>query len=118
MKCPLEYTADHLKRQIVLFMYDHKTFFLTYSWRHILVEYNQDQGKGFSFKDYLLYLLQADTWGDELCLSVISIMWNMKVTVIFPGTLGKYNIRHTQKDLEKVDIILINSGGLHYTAGR
>ena len=55
-----------------MFMFDHKTFFLTYAWKHILVEYNQDQGKSFSFKDYLLYLLQADTWGDELCLCSVN----------------------------------------------
>ena len=99
-----------------MFMHDHKTFFLTYSWKLILVEYNQDQGKSFSFKDYLLYLLQADTWGDELSLSAISIMWNMRVTVIFPLTLSRYNIRHNQQDLKLVEIIVINSGGLHYTA--
>ena len=114
--CPLEYTADHLKRQTVMFICDHKSFFLTYAWRHILVEYNQDQSKNFSFKDYLLHLLQSDTWGDELVLSVVSIMWNVKVSVIFPKTLKKYQIRHAVQDLTKVEVVVINTGGMHYSA--
>ena len=113
---PLEYTADHLKRQTVMFICDHKSFFLTYAWRHILVEYNQDQSKNFSFKDYLLHLLQSDTWGDELVLSVVSIMRNVKVSVIFPRTLKKYHIRHAVQDLTKVEVVVINTGGMHYSA--
>ena len=114
--CPLEYTADHLMRQTVMFICDHKSFFLTYAWRHILVEYNQDQSKNFSFKDYLLHLLQSDTWGDELVLSVVSIMWNVKVSVIFPKTLKKDHIRHAVQDLTKVEVVVINTGGMHYSA--
>ena len=114
--CPLEYTADHLKRQTVMFICDHKSFFLTYAWRHILVEYNQDQSRNFSFKDYLLHLLQSDTWGDELVLSVVSIMWNVKMSVIFPKTLKKYHIRHAVQDLTKVEVVVINTGGMHYSA--
>ena len=114
--CPLEYTADHLKRQTAMFICDHKSFFLTYAWRQILVEYNQDQSKNFSFKDYLLHLLQSDTWGDELVLSVVSIMWNVKVSAIFPRTLKKYHIRHAVQDLTKVEVVVINTGGMHYSA--
>ena len=80
------------------------------------MEYNQDQSKNFSFKDYLLHLLQSDTWGDELVLSVISIMWNVKVSVIFPRTLKKYHIRHAVQDLTKVEVVVINTGGMHYSA--
>ena len=99
-----------------MFICDHKSFFLTYAWRHILVEYNQDQSKNFSFKDYLLHLLQSDTWGDELVLSVVSIMWNVKVSVIIPKTLKKYHIRHSVQDLIKVEVVVINTGGMHYSA--
>ena len=80
------------------------------------MEYNQDQSKNFSFKDYLLHLLQSDTWGDELVLSVVSIMWNVKVSVIFPKTLKKYHIRHAVQDLTKVEVVVINTGGMHYSA--
>ena len=80
------------------------------------MEYNQDQSKNFSFKDYLLHLLQSDTWGDELVLSVVSIMWNVKVSVIFPRTLKKYHIRHAVQDLTKVEVVVINTGGMHYSA--
>ena len=80
------------------------------------MEYNQDQSKNFSFKDYLLHLLQSDTWGDELVLSVVSIMWNVKVSVIFPRTLKKYHIRHAVQDLTKVEVVVINIGGMHYSA--
>ena len=80
------------------------------------MEYNQDQSKNFSFKDYLLHLLQSDTWGDELVLSVVSIMWNVKVSVIFPKTLKKYHIRHAVQDLTKMEVVVINTGGMHYSA--
>ena len=99
-----------------MFLCDHKSFFLIYAWRHILVEYNEDQAKNFSFRDYLLHLLQNDTWGEELVLSVISIMWDGKVSAIFPKTLKKYHIRHAVQDLSKVEVVVINTGGMHYTA--
>ena len=73
-------------------------------------------GKDYSFKDYVLYLLQSDTWGDELVLSVVSIMWDLKVTLIFPKTLKRFNIRHAEPDLKIVDIVVIHTGGMPYSA--
>ena len=29
----------------------------------------------FSIRSYLLYLLEPDTWGDSICLDMISRMW-------------------------------------------
>ena len=114
---PVEYTADHLKRQVVSFVVDHKEFFLTYLWKHILYEYNfPNSGHVFSFKSFLLYVLEKATWGDDMTLSILSIMWNVRATVIFPKSLGKLLLRHSEQDISNVELVVIYGGGSHYSA--
>ena len=99
-----------------MFMATHAEFFLKYCWKTILYNYNQGQGKQFSFKGYLQFLLDRNTWGDESILKVISIMWDLTVTIIYPSTLAKHNLRHHEDDLSKVDVLVLYSGGVHYSA--
>ena len=116
-KVPVEYTADHLKRQVVSFVVDHKEFFLTYLWKHILYEYNfPNSGHVFSFKSFLLYVLEKATWGDDMTLSILSIMWNVRATVIFPKSLCKLLLRHSEQDISNVELVVIYGGGSHYSA--
>ena len=114
---PVEYTADHLKRHVVSFVVDHKEFFLTYLWKHILYEYNfPNSGHVFSFKSFLLYVLEKATWGDDMTLSILSIMWNVRATVIFPKSLCKLLLRHSEQDISNVELVVIYGGGSHYSA--
>ena len=114
---PVEYTADHLKRQVVSFVVDHKEFFLAYLWKHILYEYNYpNSGHVFSFKSFLLYVLEKATWGDDMTLSILSIMWNVRATVIFPKSLCKLLLRHSEQDISNVELVVIYRGGSHYSA--
>ena len=115
IECPLEYTAIHLKRQLVLFMTVHAEFFYKFCYKTILHSYNSS-GKQFSFKDYLLYLLESDSWGDEVVLNTVSFMWNLTITVICAQSLARIPIRHREQDLEKVHLLLLYSGGVHYSA--
>ena len=114
---PVEYTADHLKRQVVSFVVDHKEFFLTYLWKHILYEYNfLNSGHVFSFKSFLLYVLEKATWGDDMTLSILSIRWNVRATVIFPKSLHKLLLRHSEQDISNVELVVIYGRGSHYSA--
>ena len=116
-RVPVEYTADHLKRQLVNFIVDNKEFFVAYLWKHILYEYNYEgSGHCFSFKSFLIYLLEKATWGDDMSLSVLSIMWNVRATVVFSKSLRKLNLRHSEADLSNVELVVIYSGGSHYSA--
>ena len=51
-----------------------------------------------------------------MVLNIISIMWNLRVTLVYPKSLRKLGIHHSQPDLKKVDIVVIYAGGCHYSA--
>ena len=114
---PMEYTATHLKRQLIHFMALRADVFARYCNDHILFEYNNPQlNKNFSFKDYLLYMHQDHSWGDACILNAASLLFEVSISVLFPKTLKHLNLRHTENDLTKIDVILLNSGGQHYSA--
>ena len=84
---------------------------------HILFEYNNPElNKGFSFKDYLLYMHQDHSWGDACILHAASLLFEVSISVLFPKTLKHLNLRHHENNLSKIDVILVNSGGQHYSA--
>ena len=112
---PMEYTADHLKRELVAFMASHSPFFSKFCHKSILYNYNIPQGKGFSFKGYLMYLLEKDTWGDDISLHVASMMWGLRISVLFPKSLRVYPIRHQHMDPSKADLVVLHTGGVHYS---
>ena len=116
LDCPFEYTGSHSKYQVLLFMTTNAEFFMKYCWKSILFNYNFGLGKQFSYKGYLQYLLERDTWGDENILKAISIMWSLPITLIYPQSLAKHNIRHQIDDIKKVDMLILYSGGVHYSA--
>ena len=112
----MEYTAEHLKRQVVHFMVVHAKFFLKFCWKSILFIYNlSNLAKGFSFRGYLEYLLERDTWGDEVVIAVCSMMWDLPASVLYPS-LQEFKIRHSHRDLEQVGLIVLYTGGVHYSA--
>ena len=51
-----------------------------------------------------------------MTLSVLSIMWNVRVTVVFSKSLRKLNLRHSEADLSNVELVVIYAGGSHYSA--
>ena len=117
MDCPLEYTSTHAKRQILLFMATNAEFFSKYLHRYIFYNYNNPmQKKNLSIKGYLKYMLEKDSWGDEAILYAASIMWDLSISILFPKTLRTYNLRHSINNLGKVDLVVVNTGGMHYTA--
>ena len=117
LDCPVEYTSTHLKRQIIHYLALRAKEFVLYCNNHILHEYNNDvRRKNFSFKTFLLYMLEEESWGDTITLHAVSILFNLRISVLFPQSLKATLIRHEIKDLAKVDALCLHTGGLHYTA--
>ena len=84
---------------------------------HILFEYNNpDLNQGFSFKDYLLYMHQDHSWGDACILYAASLLFEISISILFPKTLKHLSLRYHENNLAKVDVVLVNSGGQHYSA--
>ena len=67
----------------------------------------------FSFATYLHALLNPRFWGDEICLVGISMMWQVKITVLNADTLHTIRIRHTNI-LHRADMVLVHCEGNHY----
>ena len=65
---------------------------------------------------YLLYMLEEASRGDTITLYAMSILFNLRISVLFPQSLKTTLIRHEIKDLAKVDVLVLHTGGLHYTA--
>ena len=104
---PLEYWNIHLRRQIVMTLANHRNFFMpllrnsimaTYGHprmkedefiqRHAAGELTQQQIDDqecpgpYSFYGYLVVLLRDGFWGDEIVLTVISMMFQCCITVL------------------------------------
>ena len=104
---PLEYQNIHLRRQIVRTLANHCNFFMPllknsimtiyghprmeeseFNLRHAAGELTQQQVDNqecpgpYSFYGYLMALLGDDFWGDEIVLTVLSMMFQCGITVL------------------------------------
>ena len=43
----------------------------------------------FSFAEYVEYILTDGTWGDDHVLTLLSCMWQLKITILNADTLGE-----------------------------
>ena len=135
---PGEYQFQMLQRQVVLTISEHPDFFLKLLRDHIKAQYGPprlptDEFKKklaegaltaeqkedqvcpgpFSLVTYLEYLLKKGTWGDYGVLLVISMMWQVKVTVILGESLHQERIRHNS-GMRYGDLVLVFCGGNRY----
>ena len=67
----------------------------------------------FSFLEYMLYMLQEDSWGDQACILTMSMMWQLPITVVTAEDLGHLKFRH-DRPLKDVDLVLVYAGRSHY----
>ena len=67
-----------------------------------------------SFYSYLKDLLKPTTWGDEMILTVISMMWQTRITVLRGDTLKQEKIKPA-RSIEDCDIMIVLAGNSHYT---
>ena len=67
----------------------------------------------FSYLGYMQALLEDGFWGDELCLALISMMWQISITVVKGETFRQIKFRHS-KSLKNTDLVLVHCQGRHY----
>ena len=101
--CPREYTNTHLRRQLVMEMIRYKVFFLPhltdaisggYGGKLLADEYARHDKEGlltavvrqayeepgpFSYLMYLEHILKRDSWGDEITLVVLSMVFQLRI---------------------------------------
>ena len=136
--CPLEYQTIHLKCQLVMTMANHHNFLFpifkasiatTYGFpRMSEEEYLQKYNDGtltqnevddhntpgpFSYLGYMQALLQEGFWGDELCLALISMMWQISITVLKGETFHQIKFRHSEI-LKDTNLVLVHCQGQHH----
>ena len=139
LEIPEEYRSNHLRFQLVVFCLSKTTSFAGISWRMLLdMKYGhprltkQQYLKGmrentltegqiadyqvpgpFSFISYLKHILEASTWGDQGLLTLISMMWQITITVINAEDLSQIKIRH-RRPLDKVHLVVVLAQRCHY----
>ena len=118
--CPQEFVAEHLKRMVLAFMSVNHTWFRDRVKEDLRGTYtgprdDPDSPGPFSYAEYLDYMHRRGSWGDEIILLAISLMWKVRISVIYAETLAVKRIRHDH-DLATTDIILIYAGRQHYSA--
>ena len=136
--CPMEYTNTHLRRQLVMEIIRHKEFFLpiledritmNYGAIHLSAEeykakctdgtitederevYNEPGP--FSFRTFLEHILQCSSWGDEITLVLLSMIFQVWITTIETHMLRSNQVCHSNR-LEEADIVMLLAHGNHY----
>ena len=64
----------------------------------------------YSYLGYMKALLMDGFWGDELCLALISMMWQISITVLKGESFHQIKFQHTEI-LRKVDLALVHCQG-------
>ena len=110
---PAEYQQVMLRRQLVLCLAQNASFFYKLLVEHIRSQYgpirlsakeykekkkdgtlteDQNLPGPFSFLGYLEYLLKPVSWGDQGVLVALSMMWQLKITVVTAESLYQERI--------------------------
>ena len=135
---PQEYSADLLKRQVIVTICEHPDFFLrkleigikgTYGGNRLTKEeYKKKEQDGtlepdeikdysapgpFSLVEYLEYIWKDGTWGDETFVAALSIQWQLASTVLNAEHLYEVRMRH-DRPLAEVDLVVVHCGQNHY----
>ena len=95
------YNADMLRCQVALFMVKNPDVFHDYVLHHLL----EDEE---SSESYCWNIFCGDSWGDHMCVVVISKMWNVAISIISPMYHKPLQLFHNK---EKPPIVLIANAG-------
>ena len=58
-------------------------------------------------------LLEDGFWGDALCLALISMMWQISITILQEEDFHQIKFRHSER-LKNADLVLVHCQGCHY----
>ena len=114
------YPNHYFRRQVVHWMVDNLQKVMQYMGQAIRAAYGVVDPTAshmgpFSYAVYLKKLLKRQFCGDEVILWHISMMWNLKISVINLKTLQEYRNRHNYT-LCHVDVALVYNFHTHYSA--
>ena len=138
LQIPEEYRSNHLRFQLAHFMCkNHKVAFdvieepVKIQYGHSKLtqeEYLKKTEDGtitpaeiedfslpgpFSFQSFLKYLIEPTTWGDQTTLLLISMMWQLPITILNGEELNQIPIRH-DKEINDVELLLVFVGRSHF----
>ena len=80
-----------------------------------VVDPTASHGGPFGYATYLMKLLKREFWGDEIVLWSISMMWDLKISVVNSKTLQEYQRQHDCA-LCHIDVDLVYNSHNHYSA--
>ena len=66
-----------------------------------------------SFIDWIKLILQESAYGDEIVILVMSLLWQLKITVLYADDLSEKKFRHNQR-ITQVDMLLVYSGNTQH----
>ena len=69
-----------------------------------------------SFVDWIKLILQESAYGDEIVILVMSLLWQLKITVLYADDLSEKKFRHNQR-ITQVDMLLVYSGETQHFVG-
>lgn len=105
----IDYCTYHLRRQMVVHFVTIRD--VLKDWIRDLIKTTYGTGEGgigpFSIKSYLLYMLDPESWGDAISISLIASMWGIRMTCLLAETCGEVHYRHKGYDILDVDIALL-----------
>ena len=69
-----------------------------------------------SFIDWIKLVLKESAYGDEIVILVMSLLWQLKITVLYADDLSERKFRHNQR-ITQVDMLLVYSGDTQHFVG-
>ena len=140
IELPEEYRNDHLRYQLIYFCVKNHGFCFTVLKTLIEQEYGQkrvsreeyiermtsqdnpltdreiaryNKPGPFTFLGYLTHMMHSSSWGDHGVITIMSMMWQITITILNAEYLTQIKIRHA-RPIQDVDLLLIFSGQSHY----
>ena len=69
-----------------------------------------------SYIDWVKLVHQESTYGDEIVILVMSLLWQLKITVLYADDLSEKKFRHNQR-ITQVDMLLVYSSETQHFVG-
>ena len=138
LQLPEEYRSNHLRFQLVHFMCKNHKFTFEVIEGPVKIQYghsrlsqedylkktqdgtitpseveNYTLPGPFSFQSFLKFMIEPNTWGDQTTILLLSMMWQLPITVLYGEELTQVPIRH-DKLINDVELLLVFVGRSHY----
>ena len=105
----------YLSYQVVMYLVQQGAYFLATHKLYLLGQYTGTGGDPgqFSYKSYLMHLLDHDSWGDHIVLHAISKLWEVWVMILHSSNLRETKIHHN-KALGNAEVVMVFNDQAHY----